>query len=280
MVPTCVAIHDLCSYSKSSLSVVIPTLEALGVEVCPLVSSLLSSQTDGFDSYYFEDKTETLEKILTVWESLDLSFDSIYSGFLGSCHQIQIIENLIARQKKKGQVLVVVDPVLGDEGTMYGPVDVSLVEHMRMLITHSDVITPNTTEAALLLNRPYQSIFTQDEIYRWARELAMLGPSRVLVTSVRLVDSLAVAYCDEGTCGLVPYKELKASYPGSGDLFASLLTGLLVNKVPFLTAVSRAVDLCSLALQRTAQEGYERRHGVAPLLIIPDIVKERMLYVR
>ncbi|AEV30517.1 pyridoxal/pyridoxine/pyridoxamine kinase [Sphaerochaeta pleomorpha str. Grapes] len=275
MVPSCVAIHDLCCYAKSSLTVVIPTLEALLVEACPLPTALLSSQTDGFDSYYCEDKTEAMEKVLAAWDSLGLSFDAIYSGFLGSFRQVRLVKNLIAREKLRHKTLVVVDPVLGDDGILYGPVDTELVDQMRSLICHGDVITPNTTEASLLLDKPYQTIFTEEEIFSWAQALHHLGPEYVVITSVRLHDTMAVAYCDRGRCALVPYQSVEATYPGSGDLFASILTALLLHKVGLQTAVEDAVSLCTLALQRTLQAGYQRRHGVAPLLIIDELVKKR-----
>jgi pyridoxine kinase len=278
MVPSCIAIHDLCCYAKSSLSVVIPTLEALSVEVCPLPTALLSSQTDGFDSYYFEDKTETMERVLSKWGSLDLSFDCIYSGFLGSFRQVRLVRDLIARERKKHGILVVVDPVLGDDSSMYGPVDTALVEQMRTLISYSDVITPNVTEAALLLGEPMKTSFCKEEIFQWAQALHRLGPESVVITSVSLTEGMCVAFYDKGSLGTVSYESLQTTYPGSGDLFASILTGLLIHKVPFQTAVKEAVELCSLALIRTKAEGYARRHGIAPTLIIPELVKKRNLY--
>jgi pyridoxine kinase len=278
MVPSCIAIHDLCCYAKSSLSVVIPTLEALSVEVCPLPTALLSSQTDGFDSYYFEDKTETMERVLSKWVTLGLSFDCIYSGFLGSFRQVRLVRDLIARERKSHEILVVVDPVLGDDGSMYGPVDTSLVEQMRTLIPYSDVITPNVTEAALLLGKPMKTSFGKEEIFQWAQALHQLGPEGVVITSVCLPEGMCVVYYDKGSLGTVSYESLQTTFPGSGDLFASILTGLLVHKVPFQTAVAEAVELCSLALKRTKAEGYARRHGISPTLIIPELVKKRNLY--
>ena len=278
MVPSCVAIHDLCCYAKSSLTVVIPTLEALLVEVCPLPTALLSSQTDGFDSYYFEDKTEAMEQVLASWDSLGLSFDAIYSGFLGSPRQVKLVQTLIAKEKQNHTMLVVVDPVLGDDGVLYGPVDTELVDQMRSLVSHSDIITPNATEASLLLNQPYKTEFSEEEIFSWARALHQLGPESVVITSVQLHDTMAVAYCDRGSCALVPYQRVAATYPGSGDLFASILTALLLHKVCLQTAVQEAVSLCTLALQRTLQAGYSRRHGIAPFLVIDELVKKREQY--
>ncbi|MDT4762289.1 pyridoxamine kinase [Sphaerochaeta sp. PS] len=278
MIPTCAAFHDLCSYSKSSLTVVMPTLEVLGIEACPLPTALLSTQTDGFDHYHFEDNTETLTKVLTHWDALDLRFDSIYSGFLGSYGQVEIVRHFIDKQRATHNPLVVVDPVLGDWGKPYDPVDAPLIEAMRSLVLAADLITPNTTEAALLLDRPMQDTFSEDEILLWARELSELAGSWVTITSVPIGDAHAVAHCHEGECGLVYYENLASSYPGCGDLFASMMTGFLLSKVPFQTAVEKAVAYSTLAIDRTLKAGYERRHGIAPSLIFPSLIEERAQY--
>ncbi len=278
MIPTCAAFHDLCCYAKSSLTVVIPTLEVLGVEVCPLPTALLSTQTDGFERYHFEENTAALKGILNHWENLGLVFDSIYSGFLGSHEQVDLVLHFIESQRSKGNVLVVIDPVLGDAGKPYAPVDGKLIRKMRTFVHEADLITPNTTEAALLLDRPMQENFTQEEILLWAKALSSNIGGSVIITSVPVGDEHAVAYCHEGECSLVYYKNLAAAYPGCGDFFASMMTGFLVNKVPFQTAVEKSVAFSSLAIDRTLAAGYERRHGISPSLLFPTLIRERSLY--
>ncbi|MBI9096194.1 MAG: pyridoxamine kinase [Sphaerochaeta sp.] len=278
MIPTCAAFHDLCCYAKSSLTVVIPTLEVLGVEVSPLPTALLSTQTDGFARYHFEENTDSLIKILRHWDCLELGFDAIYSGFLGSHEQIDLVLHFIEKQRANHQVLVVIDPVLGDGGEPYAPVDRKHIDGMRTLVQQADLITPNTTEAALLLDRPMKNNFTKAEILLWAKELSHSSGSSVIITSVPLGDEHAVAYCHAGDCSLVYYKNLAASYPGCGDLFASMMTGFLVNKVPFQISVEKSVQYSSLAIDRTLKAGYERRHGISPSLIFPSLIEERSGY--
>lgn len=278
MIPTCAAFHDLCCYAKSSLTVVIPTLEVLGVEVCPLPTALLSTQTDGFKHYHFEENTASLVEILNHWHSLGLGFDAIYSGFLGSHEQVDLVRYFIAMQRKEHNPLVVIDPVLGDGGKPYAPIDDKLITEMRSLVREADLITPNTTEAALLLDKPMQKNFTSNEIMSWAQELSQLIDCSVTITSVPLGDEHAVAFCHDGDCSLVFYEHLSASYPGCGDLFASMMTGFLVNKVPFRTAVEKSVLYSSLAIDRTLKAGYERRHGISPSLIFSSLIEERIRY--
>lgn len=278
MIPMCAAFHDLCCYAKSSLTVVIPTLEVLGVEVCPLPTALLSTQTDGFERYHFEESTDSLVQILKHWDFLELGFDAIYSGFLGSHEQVDLVRHFIVQQRARHNPLVVIDPVLGDGGKPYAPIDALLISEMRTLVREADLITPNTTEAALLLEKPMQKNFTREEILLWAKGLSESIGSSVTITSVPIGDEHAVAYCHGDECSLVFYENLAASYPGCGDLFASMMTGFLVNKVPFQTAVEKSVEYSSLAIDLTLKAGYERRHGISPSLLSPFLIGERSSY--
>lgn len=276
MLPVCAAIHDLSCYAKSSLTVVLPTLEVMGVEACPVPTALLSSQTDGFSSYTFTDTTESLTQILAAWESLGLGFDAIYTGFLGSGTQVSAIRSFIQKQRHHANPLVLVDPVLGDGGALYGPMQESDVEAMRILACDADVITPNVTEAALLLGVPYQAQLDEETARSWARKLSLQTQAKVAITSVNLPRGKAIACFDEGESFLVPYQHLSASYPGCGDLYASLLLGFLLDKESFRTAATAAASYTSLAIERTLACGYEHRHGVMPSLMFADLVQGKM----
>ncbi len=270
MQPICAAIHDLSCYAKSSLTVVLPVLEVMGVEACPLPTALLSSQTDGFPSYYFRDTSRDIIGILDAWKDLGLRFDAMYSGFLGSSDQVDLIKAFIKDQKAS---LTLVDPVLGDGGSLYGPVTEQQVNAMQGLVMHADVITPNTTEAALLLGRPYQEQFDVSAALSWAKELGLATNAKVAITSVPLGDGNVVACYAGGESYLVPYRKLEVSYPGCGDLFASLLLGFLLRKESFQRSVELAVAFTSKAIEATMQAGYEKRHGIAVSLILPYLAK-------
>ncbi|MDC7242250.1 MAG: pyridoxamine kinase, partial [Spirochaetales bacterium] len=119
-IPRVAAVHDLSGYGRSSLTIILPVLSAMGINVCPLPTAVLSTQTDGFEDYVFHDLTDVMEQTLAHWKTLPLEFDSIYSGFLGSARQIRIMEDLLNHFGSPVQ-LVAVDPVLGDDGQFYGP---------------------------------------------------------------------------------------------------------------------------------------------------------------
>ncbi len=274
MLPICAAIHDLSCYAKSSLTVVLPVLEAMGVETCPLPTALLSSQTDGFDSYYFYDTSKQMDGILEAWTNLGLTFDAIYSGFLGNKEQVETIRTFAKEQRKISKPLVLVDPVLGDDFALYGPITKEHVKAMRALVAEADVITPNTTEAALLLDIPFCEQFTEAEALKWARKLSLQTHADVAITSVPLIDGYAVACCAKDSSFLIPYRHFDASFPGCGDLFASLLLGYLLRKHDFQTSVTQAVEMTSLAIERTLEAGFSYRHGVSPTLIMDALVKK------
>ena len=148
------AIHDLSGFGRSSLTNIIPILSTMGIQVCPLPTAILSTHTGGFTDFSFIDLTDNMEKMMDHWSKLDLEFDCIYSGFLGSHKQIDIVSRFIDRFGHKNN-LVVIDPVLGDSGELYSTMGCEMVEEMKKLITKADIITPNFTEVCLLLDKEY-----------------------------------------------------------------------------------------------------------------------------
>lgn len=275
---TVVAVHDLSCHAKSSLTVVLPTLAALGVEASILPTALLSTQTDGYEGYSFLDLTGTMEEVLVHWEHLHLSFDSIYSGFLGSERQIDTVLRMIEDHRRLSlNPLVIVDPVLGDQGEPYGPVSPRLIERMGQLVSKADVITPNLTEAGLLLNKPFNPHIGIEEAGRWARLLSDLGPAYVAITSVMdESDGIVVSYdATTQTISTVRQRYAPVAYPGCGDLFASILCALMVTGDSFPHATESAANLVSSAVHLSWQEGVEQRRGVAVELIMDRLVEAR-----
>ena len=155
-VPRTAAIHDMSGFGRSSLTIILPVLSTMGVQVCPLPTALLSTHTGGFEDYVFLDLTEHMESIASHWKKLGVDFDAVYSGFLGSSDQVDIVRRFIDDFRKDEQ-MVLVDPVLGDDGETYGPFGEDMVTEMRRLVEKADIITPNYTEASLLLEQPYET---------------------------------------------------------------------------------------------------------------------------
>ena len=176
------AIHDLSGFGRSSLSVVIPILSTMGVEVCAVPTAVLSSHTD-IEGYAFLDLTDYLEEHINHWRKLGIEFDCIYSGFLGSPRQIKIVSKFID-DFSSNNPLVVIDPVMADNGMLYSTMTMEMVTQMRELIKKADIITPNFTEAAFLLDEEYNLDITEKEVKNWLVGLSEMGPKIVIITSV------------------------------------------------------------------------------------------------
>ena len=268
-VPKTAAIHDLSGFGRSSLTTVIPILSTMGIQVCPVPTAILSTHTSEFTNYHFVDFTDELEAYINHWKSLKLQFDAIYSGFLGSAKQVQIVKHFIDSFKKKNQIIVV-DPVLGDDGKTYDTITGDLVQQMSELVSYADVITPNVTEAALLLNEPSgltPENFSPKLIKDWLKRLAALGPEIVIITSIPVPDlpklSSVVAYdTASGRFWQVQCTYIPAYFPGTGDIFTSVMTGSLLRGQSLPIALDRSVQFVTQAIRASFGHDYPRREGV------------------
>jgi pyridoxine kinase len=259
------AIHDLSGFGRTSLSVVIPILSAMGIKVCSLPTAVLSAHSQ-YEGYHFIDLTDQMQAVIDHWKKLAVSFDAIYSGFLGSHKQIRIVQEMI-HAFTDGNQLVVIDPVLGDNGKMYGPIDPKMVSEMRELIQAADVITPNLTELTLLLEKPFSSDCSEEEIKDWMLELSAMGPDIVVVTSAP--DKTpgkkfsVIAYNKNGSrFWKVPIDYIPADFPGTGDCFTSVLTGALLQGDSLPIALDRAVHFISYGVRATFGYPYDPLQGI------------------
>ena len=264
--PRVVAIHDLSCLGRCALTAVIPVLSALGAQAVPLPTALLSTQTDGFEGLFFRDLTNEMDEITEHFARLSLSFDAIYSGFLGDEDQIRRVIGLTRRFPAR---LVVVDPVMGDDGALYQTFSPSLVEGMKTLCRHAHLITPNYTEACLLTDTPYRPTEDISEEARnilcrtLCEKLWQMGPRHVVITGILTPDAVRTATFDGTTHSVCDRPRLAARYPGTGDIFAATLLGYLLREVPFAEAVERACAFVShtIAYTLSAPET-PRREGV------------------
>lgn len=187
------AIHDLSGMGRVSLTVVIPILSSMGFQVCPLPTAILSNHTQ-YPDFTFLDLTDEMPRIIAEWKRLEVEFDAIYTGYLGSPRQIQIVSDFIRDFRRKDS-LTVIDPVLGDNGKLYSNFNESMVVEMQHLVTHADVITPNLTELFYLLDRPYKESNTDQELKEYLRCLSDKGPEVVIITSVPVLERTPQNFC-------------------------------------------------------------------------------------
>ena len=265
--PRVAAIHDLSCFGRCSLTIALPVLSAMGCQCCPLPTALLSAHT-GFTGGSFLDLTEEMQRIADHWARIDIHFDGIYSGFLGSAAQIGTVQQFITRFRGTG--LVVIDPVLGDHGRAYRTCTLELCNGMRRLAESADIITPNLTEASLLLEQPYETIQAIDPA-EIVRRLSLEGRRSVVLTGYSTGDGQTGALCfdrADGSIQAVQVQRVPRDFSGTGDLFTSVLTGAMVKGVPLIQAARTAADFVQSCAARTLAAGNTDGEGVdfEPLL--------------
>ena len=274
--PRVAAIHDLSGFGRCSLTVALPVLSAMGVQCCPLPTAFLSTHTGGFEGFTFLDMTEEMPRVARHWESLGLRFDAVYSGFLAGRRQIGIVADFI-RTFRTPETRVVVDPVMGDDGSIYQTYTPELCAGMAELTELADVITPNLTEAALLLDWDYASLFRPDgrqdpaRLRQAVEELSRKGTRSVVLTGVSEAPGRTGALCyDAPTGSLETIQTDFVAHPllGTGDIFASVLTGGLVRGKSLPAAARQAAEFIRACAERTVAEDLPLREGVdfEPLL--------------
>lgn len=269
--PRVAAIHDMSGFGRCSLTVAMPILSAMGVQCCPLPTAFLSTHTGGFEGFTFLDMTDELPKVAAHWKSLELDFQAIYSGFLGSERQIAIVEAFL-REFRGTDTVAVIDPVMGDHGKVYRTYTPAMCAGMVRLAESADVITPNLTEAALLLGVPYGELPGGEAGCREIVErLSLDGRRSVVLTGASTAPELTGAMCFDARTGrteAVQTRRVPQEFHGTGDVFASVLTGALVRGATLPDAARQAVDFVRACAERTAKAGIPMREGVEfePLL--------------
>jgi pyridoxine kinase len=261
------AIHDISGFGRCSLTVALPIISAAGIETTVLPTAVLSTHTGGFTGFTYRDLTEDILPIVKHWQSLDLYFNAIYTGFLGSFEQIDMVAEAFATLKSVGTTIVV-DPVMADHGKLYSIFPEDFPQGMRKLCALADVIVPNITEAALLLGEPYrEGPFTLQEVTAILQALSAIGPQKVVLTGVTLTEQPGLfgsASYDAATkeVNFAGKPLIEPMYHGTGDVFASALTAALLLGSPLPKAVEVAVTFTVDSIVRTKAAGTDNRYGV------------------
>ena len=269
------AIHDLSGFGRASLTAIIPILSNMGVQVCPFPTAILSSNTGGFTDFSFLDLTEFMKDYMNHWKKIDINFDCIYSGFLGSEKQVDTILDFVKNFKNSSNIFVV-DPVMGDNGKLYPTINDKIVEKMKDLVKKADIITPNLTEATYLLGKTYDNNINENEIKKILVELSNMGPSIVVITSVLdasdniyvfAYDKIKEEFWKTG-CKYIPVE-----FPGTGDTFTSVLIGSLLTGSSLPQALDRCVQFMTKAIEESIRFTYPRREGILLEKVLENLKK-------
>ncbi len=262
--PRVAAIHDLSGFGRCSLTIVMPVLSAMGVQCCPLPTAYLSTHTGGFTGNTFLDLTDQLAEAMDHWLCLDLTFEAVYTGFMGSCRQMELCRSFLTSLKEKSTTLAVVDPVMGDNGVLYRTYTTKMCRAMAAMAAEADVIVPNRTEAALLLGRKYEDL-PHSAAEEMVRELSLGGRRSVVLTGVSLQPGKTGAACfdrETGTVAMIRTDFVGRSFHGTGDLFASVLTGALVRGESLKAAAEQAAEFVRQCAIHTFPQNLPPREGI------------------
>ena len=260
---SCAAIHDLSGLGKCSLTIALPVLSACGVETAAMPTAVLSTHTGGFTGYTFRDLSEDMMPMAEHWRQVGGRFQAVYSGFLGSAGQTEMVYKTFRLVGEEGGLLFV-DPVLGDAGRLYSTITPELVDGMRELCRKADIIAPNMTEAACLLKRPYEDVeMTQERARAILEALCGLGCRRAVLTGVRSGGKLGAAGFDaeKGELFMHLLPQLPGMYHGTGDLFSSTLLGGILNGMDLSAACKLAVEFTHMSIETTRRHSDDYRFG-------------------
>ena len=219
-----VTIQDISCVGKCSLTVALPIISAMGIETAVIPTAVLSTHT-AFKNFTYRDLTGDLPKIAKHWKQEKFNFDGIYTGYLGSIEQIDMLKEFF-KQFKTPDNFIFIDPVMADNGKLYAGFDAKFVKEMKKLCKMADIIVPNLTEASYMLEKEYKEIYSEQEIKDILIELSNLGPKYVVLTGVSFKDNkLGVMSYNKETNEFFTYfnEKIPTKYHGTGDIFASTL---------------------------------------------------------
>lgn len=259
------AIHDLSGLGKCSLTVALPVISASGVECSCMPTALLSTHTGGFTGFTFKDLSDQLVDIARHWKSTGAVFDGIYSGYLANAAQAGLLENIIEILATENTIIIV-DPVMADDGKYYSNMGGEMCNAFRRLCARADIITPNVTEAALLADMPYaEGPHTEEWIEALFEKLSEITQGTIVITGVcpdaGRVGAVALDTRTGKRCAAFRPHE-PGVFHGTGDIFASAFSALLVRGIDLEKALDAAISLVGDCISRTVARGTSRRFGV------------------
>ena len=267
------AMNDLSGFCRCSLTVAIPIISAMGLHCCPFPTAILSNHT-GYDSFFFDDYTDKMNSYWNEWKINKLRFDSIYTGFLGSVKQIDIVMDFIKHFKTDSNI-VIIDPVMGDKGKLYSTYTDEMCSEMKKLITYADIITPNVTECCLLSGTDYtDENISIDKARQMCQKIK--GAKNIVLTGIRNGDKIINFIYDtsKGKEYTVSTNSVNVYYDGTGDVFASVLCGYITNGVSLFEAVKKSAAFVQEAVKVSVECDIERKEGIALEKCIKNLITE------
>lgn len=268
------AIHDISCFGKCSLTVALPLISATGIETAVIPTAVLSTHTGGFQGFTFRDLTEDILPTAEHWKSSGIAVDAVYTGYLGSKEQIDIVKKAV-KLILRDNGLIFVDPVMADHGRLYKGFDEDFPKKMLELCRIADIITPNITEAAFMLGIPYkEGPYTKEYIENILLSLSKFTNAKIVLTGVWFDERRIGAAClDNGRIDYAFSEHINTTFHGTGDVFASTLVAALMNKKELKDALQIAVSFTYACIKRTFEQQPGVNYGVNFEAEIPSLIK-------
>ncbi|MBR0145289.1 MAG: pyridoxamine kinase [Eubacterium sp.] len=266
-------IQDISCLGKCSLTVALPVISAMGVETVILPTAVLSTHTM-FKNFTVKDLTDQLIPITSHWKSEGVTFDAIYTGYLGSAEEIEITKKIFD-MFKTDDTLIFIDPVMADNGKLYPAFDMEYAKLNAGLCGQADIIVPNITEASFMTGMEYKTEYDEDYIKEMLDRLAKLGAKVVVLTGVSLSEGQTGIYGLDTRTGehfIYQNERVDAAYHGTGDIFASVAVGALTRGLPMEKAFALAADYTADTIRVTKSDPKEPWYGVNFEETIPQLV--------
>ena len=269
-------IQNISCVGQCSLTVALPVISVCGVEACVLPSAVLSTHTGGFKGFTFRDLTDDMPDIASHWKAEGITFDAIYTGYLGSTYQISLVKQIFDTFSGNG-CLKIVDPAMADNGKLYVGFDSEFVCAMKSLVGSADYVLPNITEACLLTDTEYKTEYGREYIDLLLQRLIDLGCKKVILTGVsyRKGYTGVVVYSDEGY-EYYEHDQLGNGCHGTGDIYASAFTGALMRGLGAFEAASLAADFTVECIKATPKEHWYGAQFESVLYKLPEMISKKL----
>lgn len=267
MTKSVAVINDLSGFGKCSLTAAIAVLSVMGVQPCPLPTAILTNQT-GYKDHYCYDFSKHMSFYTEMWLKNNAHFDGIYSGYIAGESQVEFIKSFI-NTFRKSNTKIIVDPVMGDNGKLYSAYTKSTCNKIKELAKTADIITPNLTELCILTDEDYNSVTEKSDsdaffeyIEQVARKCISHNDMKIAVTGIKKDDFIYNGVFEKGSAEFFKSKEYGNSFSGTGDIFASVICGSVLNDISLSKAVENATRFIEYVIKETIKEPYEKNHGV------------------
>lgn len=267
MTKSAAVINDLSGFGKCSLTAAIAVLSIMEIQPCPLPTAILTNQT-GYKDHYCYDFSKHMPFYTEMWQKNNAHFDGIYSGYIAGERQVDFIQEFI-KAFRKSDTKVIVDPVMGDNGSLYSAYSNATCEKMKQLAKSADIITPNLTELCILSGEDFNSVIEKTDstfffeyIEKIARNALFHDDMKIVVTGIKKDGFIYNGVFEKGNTAFFRAKEYGDSFSGTGDIFSSIICGSVLNDISLSKAVENATNFIESVIKGTVKEPYEKNHGI------------------